>query len=64
MNCILTVMPRHRRTNREIEVKLRVADVPGMLRKLENLGAPYYLVARAGGKSVYSNRPVPGAASN
>jgi adenylate cyclase class 2 len=39
MNCILTVMPRHRRTNREIEVKLRVADVPGMLRKLENLGA-------------------------
>ena len=41
MNCILTVMPRHRRTNREIEVKLRVADVPGMLRKLENLGARY-----------------------
>ena len=34
-------MPRHRRTNREIEVKLRVADVPGMLRKLENLGARY-----------------------
>ena len=32
--------------------------------KLESLGAPYYLVARAGGKSVYSNRPVAGAASN
>ena len=41
MNCILTVMPRHRRTNRETEVKLRVANVPGMLRKLENLGARY-----------------------
>jgi hypothetical protein len=35
------IMPRHRQTNREIEVKLRVADVPGMLRKLENLGARY-----------------------
>jgi len=34
-------MPRHRRTNREIEVKLRVADVPAMLCKLENLGARY-----------------------
>jgi adenylate cyclase class IV len=34
-------MPRHRRTNREIEVKLRVSDVPAMLRKLENLGARY-----------------------
>jgi adenylate cyclase class 2 len=34
-------MPAHRRTNREIEVKLRVADVPAMLRKLENLGARY-----------------------
>jgi adenylate cyclase class IV len=32
-------MPAHRRTNREIEVKLRVADVPDMLRKLKNLGA-------------------------
>jgi adenylate cyclase class IV len=41
MNCILTVMPRHRRTNREIEVKLRVADVPDTLRKLKNLGARY-----------------------
>jgi adenylate cyclase class IV len=39
MNCILTVMPRHRRTNREIEVKLRVADVPDTLRKLATLGA-------------------------
>ena len=34
-------MPRHRQTNREIEVKLRVADVPAMLCKLENLGARY-----------------------
>ena len=34
-------MPQHKRTSREIEVKLRVADVPGMLRKLENLGARY-----------------------
>jgi len=34
-------MPTHRRTNREIEVKLRVADVPDMLRKLKNLGARY-----------------------
>jgi adenylate cyclase class IV len=34
-------MPRHRRTNREVEVKLRVADVPDMLRKLKNLGARY-----------------------
>src|ERR1700719_2974259 len=34
-------MPAHRRTNREIEVKLRVADVPDMLRKLKNLGARY-----------------------
>src|ERR1700722_3344216 len=39
MNCILTVMPRHPRTNREIEVKLRVADVPDTLRKLATLGA-------------------------
>ena len=39
MNCILTVMPRHRRTNRETEVKLRVADVPDTLRKLATLGA-------------------------
>jgi hypothetical protein len=31
------------------------------LDKLQSLGAPYYLVARAGGKSVYSNRPVAGA---
>jgi hypothetical protein len=36
-------MPAHRRTNREIEVKLRVADVPAMLRKLENLGACFGL---------------------
>jgi hypothetical protein len=28
------------------------------------VGAPYYLVARAGGKSVYSNRPVAARASN
>jgi hypothetical protein len=28
------------------------------LDKLQSLGAPYYLVARAGGKSVFSNRPV------
>jgi adenylate cyclase class IV len=34
-------VPTHRRTNREIEVKLRVADVPDMLRKLKNLGARY-----------------------
>src|ERR1700722_14137626 len=39
MNCILTVMPRHRRTNRETEVKLRVANVPDTLRKLATLGA-------------------------
>jgi adenylate cyclase class IV len=32
-------MSVHRRTNREIEVKLRVADVPAMLSKLKNLGA-------------------------
>jgi 4-amino-4-deoxy-L-arabinose transferase-like glycosyltransferase len=31
---------------------------------LKKLGAPYYLVAKAGGKSVYSNQPVTGAASN
>jgi adenylate cyclase class 2 len=37
----LLAMTAHRRTNREIEVKLRVADVPAMLRKLENLGARY-----------------------
>jgi len=37
----LLAMPVHRRTNREIEVKVRVADVPEMLRKLENLGAHY-----------------------
>src|ERR1700756_1469014 len=34
-------MSVHRQTNREIEVKLRVADVPDTLRKLENLGARY-----------------------
>jgi adenylate cyclase class IV len=34
-------MSFHRRTNREIEVKLRVADVPHMLRKLKYLGARY-----------------------
>jgi adenylate cyclase class IV len=34
-------MPDHRRTNREIEVKLRVADVPDTLCKLKNLGARY-----------------------
>src|ERR1700722_11843782 len=34
-------MPGHRRTNREIEIKLRVVDVKEMLRKLENLGARY-----------------------
>jgi adenylate cyclase class IV len=32
-------MPGHRRTNREIEIKLRVADVPDVLHKLKNLGA-------------------------
>src|SRR5580700_6326814 len=31
---------------------------------LQSLGAPYYLVARAGGKSVYSNQPLTSAASN
>jgi 4-amino-4-deoxy-L-arabinose transferase-like glycosyltransferase len=31
---------------------------------LQNVGAPYYLLARAGGKSVYVNQPVAGAASN
>ena len=31
------------------------------LDKLQSLGAPYYLVARAGGKSVFSNRPVASA---
>jgi 4-amino-4-deoxy-L-arabinose transferase-like glycosyltransferase len=36
----------------------------GNIEKLKSLGAPYYLVARAGGKSVYSNRPVAGAASH
>jgi hypothetical protein len=30
---------------------------------LDKVNAPYYLVARAGGKSVYSNRPVDGAAN-
>jgi hypothetical protein len=34
------------------------------IENLKSLGAPYYLVARAGGKSVYSNRPVASAASN
>lgn len=34
-------MPPHKRTNREIEVKLRVTDVPALLRKLKNLGALY-----------------------
>ena len=34
-------MPQHKRTNREIEVKLRVTDVPAMLRQLKNLGALY-----------------------
>ena len=32
-------MPKHRRTNREIEVKLRVPDVAAMLGKLTTLGA-------------------------
>jgi hypothetical protein len=36
----------------------------GTIDTLESLGAPYYLVARAGGKSVYSNRPVAARASN
>ncbi|MGC1415412.1 MAG: glycosyltransferase family 39 protein [Candidatus Acidiferrum sp.] len=31
---------------------------------LRNISAPYYLVARAGGKSVYSNRPMAGGTSN
>ena len=31
---------------------------------LQKLGAPYYLVAKAGEKSVYTNRPLTGAASN
>jgi hypothetical protein len=31
---------------------------------LQKLGAPYYLVAKAGEKSVYTNRPITGAASN
>ena len=31
-------MRQYRRTNREIEVKLRVADVPDMLRELKTLG--------------------------
>ena len=30
---------------------------------LQRLGAPYYLVAKAGGKSVYTNKPVTVAAS-
>jgi len=34
-------MPRHKGTNREIEVKLRVTDVPAMLLKLKALGARY-----------------------
>jgi adenylate cyclase class IV len=34
-------MPRHRRTNREIEVKLSVPDVAAMLSKLATLGARY-----------------------
>jgi adenylate cyclase class IV len=34
-------MPPHKRTNPEIEVKLRVANVQDMLRKLKNLGARY-----------------------
>ena len=34
-------VPQHRPTNREIEVKLPVADVPTMLLKLKNLGARY-----------------------
>jgi 4-amino-4-deoxy-L-arabinose transferase-like glycosyltransferase len=32
--------------------------------KLKKLGAPYYLLARSGRKSVYSNRPVAGGTSN
>ena len=36
----------------------------GNIEKMKSLGAPYYLVARAGGKSVYSNRPAAGGASN
>lgn len=31
---------------------------------LQKLGAPYYLVAKAGEKSIYTNRPLTGAASN
>jgi 4-amino-4-deoxy-L-arabinose transferase-like glycosyltransferase len=36
----------------------------GNIEKMKSLGAPYYLVARAGGKSVYSNRPAAGGAPN
>ena len=32
-------MPRHVRTSREIEVKLRVADLPALVRNLKQLGA-------------------------
>jgi hypothetical protein len=32
--------------------------------KLKKLGAPYYLLARSGRKSVFSNRPVAGGTSN
>jgi hypothetical protein len=34
------------------------------IEKVQSLGAPYYLVARAGGKRVYSNRPVAEAPPN
>jgi hypothetical protein len=30
----------------------------GNIDNLKGMGAPYYLVARTGSKSVYSNRPV------
>jgi hypothetical protein len=36
----------------------------GSIEALQKVGAPYYLVARSGEKSVYSNRPAAGAASN
>ena len=36
----------------------------GNLDSLKKLGAPYYLVAQTGRKSVYSNRPVANASSN
>ena len=36
----------------------------GKIDNLKRLGAPYYLLARSGRKSVYSNRPVADATSN